>query len=72
MPFYNEIYKVSIQEGAIGFGISGSGPATFSLCKSKEIALKVASKVSKVLFDNGIDCLTYTCLINKTATVILD
>ena len=72
IPYYDEIYKISMEEGSVGFGISGSGPATFSLCNSKEIALKVASSTSKVLIKNGIECLTFTSLINKNSTIILD
>ena len=72
IPYYNEIYKISMNEGAIGFGISGSGPATFALCSSEEIALRVGSSMSKFLINNGIECLTFTSPINKNSTLILD
>ncbi len=42
LPGFEALRKKTIQAGALGSGLSGSGPAIFSLCRSEEIAAAVA------------------------------
>ena len=42
IPGFNEVKTNAIKAGALGCGISGSGPSIFALSKGKEIANKIA------------------------------
>ena len=42
IPGFNEIKAAALNAGALGGGISGSGPSVFALSKGKDKALKVA------------------------------
>lgn len=46
IPGYVQITKAAIVSGALGCGISGSGPSIFSLCKGKIQAEKVGKAMS--------------------------
>ena len=42
IPLYHEVKAKVLDQGALGVGISGSGPSIFALCKGKESAEKAA------------------------------
>lgn len=42
IPKFNEIKKIALENGALGSGISGSGPSIFALSKGIETAKRVA------------------------------
>jgi homoserine kinase len=46
IPGYSEIRQAAITSGALGCGISGSGPSIFSLCKGEKQAEKVGKAMS--------------------------
>lgn len=48
IPEFNLIQKLAIENGALGVGISGSGPSIFALSKGKDIAENVAKVMSEV------------------------
>ena len=48
IPAFDEIKSVSLKNGALGCGISGSGPSIFALSKGKETAKNVAEGMKKV------------------------
>ncbi len=45
IPFFNEVKTIALQNGALGFGISGSGPSTFSICKGEKTAREVRNQI---------------------------
>jgi homoserine kinase len=45
IPGFESIKKTALSYGALGTGISGSGPSVFSLCKSKTSALDVEKAI---------------------------
>jgi homoserine kinase len=47
LPEFEKLKKLTLEEGALGTGISGSGPSLFSLCRSEEIAASVAEVMKK-------------------------
>ncbi len=47
IPFFKETKEIAIQNGALGYGISGSGPATFAICKGRENAKIIKEKLSE-------------------------
>ena len=42
IPNFNEIKKIALEKGALGSGISGSGPSIFALSKGIETAKRIA------------------------------
>ncbi len=64
IPGFDEVKKASIKAGALGAGISGSGPSIFALSKGNETALKVAEAMKKVYEQIGIDYEIHVSKIN--------
>lgn len=65
IPGFDEVKRKCKEAGALGGGISGSGPSIFMLSKEKKTALEV-EKVMKAVYDKiGIDYNTYVTTINK-------
>lgn len=50
IPHFNQVKETAMANGALGSGISGSGPSIFALSKGIETAQKVANAM-KVIFD---------------------
>ena len=48
IPGFDLIKKTALENGALGSGISGSGPSIFALSKGKETAEKIAKAMSAV------------------------
>lgn len=51
IPGFNLIKNSALENGALGAGISGSGPSIFALSKGKETAQKIAAGMGKI-YDN--------------------
>ena len=49
---FEDIKKAALKTGALGTGISGSGPSVFSLCKSEDTALKVEKAIRESYWYN--------------------
>ena len=64
IPGFDEVKKASLKAGALGAGISGSGPSIFALSKGNETALKVADAMKKVYDQIGIDYEIHVSKIN--------
>ncbi len=65
IPAFDEVKKRCIATGALGGGISGSGPSIFMLNKSLETALQVESIMQEIYTRVGIDFKTYVTKLNK-------
>ena len=64
IPKFDELKQKSIELGALGGGISGSGPSIFMLSETKEIADKVAKNMQKIYNEIGIENYVYVSKIN--------
>ena len=65
IPGFDDVKKRSIDAGALGGGISGSGPSIFMLSEEKATALKV-EKIMKDIYDRtGLKYHTYVTTINN-------
>ena len=72
IPGFDDVKKKSIDAGALGGGISGSGPSIFMLCKEKPTALKV-EKIMKDIYDStGLKYHTYVTTINSEGIKIIN
>lgn len=59
IPGFDEVKRRSLEAGALGGGISGSGPSIFMLCKEKHTAQAVEAIMQDVYTRLGIECKTY-------------
>jgi homoserine kinase len=65
IPAFDAVKLQSIKAGALGCGISGSGPSIFALSKGKETALKVAEAMKNAYDKVGIDYDIHVSKVNK-------
>ncbi|MDF4222525.1 homoserine kinase [Maribacter sp. M208] len=54
IPGFDEVKKVSLDAGALGSGISGSGPSIFAFSKGNDTAIKVGNAMKTVYDKIGI------------------
>ena len=60
------------EAGALGGGISGSGPSIFMLCKERKTAIEVESVMKEVYEKIGIEYHTYVTTINKRGVEVIN
>ena len=72
IPRYNEVKKMAKSHGALGSGISGSGPSIFVLTKGLKKALKVKSDVLPIYKDLDIKVNCYISKVNPNGIKILE
>ncbi len=72
IPHYNDVKTASLQSGALGAGISGSGPSIFSLSKGLETANAVKEAMHNVYSKTGIDFDIHVSKINTQGVKIID
>ncbi|MET2985009.1 homoserine kinase [Aureibaculum conchae] len=71
IPHFDKVKQDGLKSGALGIGISGSGPTLFALCKGEEIANKVAKSMQKVYQNTAIDFNIYTSQVNLNGVEVL-
>lgn len=71
IPHYNEIKQQTLNAGALGTNISGSGPSIFSLCKGIENANKVRDVMRNIYSNTGIEFDVHVSKINTQGVKIL-
>ena len=62
---FEDIKKAALKTGALGTGISGSGPSVFSLCKSEATALKVEKAIRETYQNQKLPFEIYVSKINS-------
>ena len=72
IPEFNTIKKRCLDAGALGGGISGSGPSIFMLSKDEATAQQVESIMQEVYKAIGLHHYTYVTSINQTGCTILE
>ena len=65
IPGFDEIKKRSKETGALGGGISGSGPSIFMLSRDETTANNVATEMQQVYQALGLEHHTYVTTINQ-------
>lgn len=71
IPGFERVKSASKSAGAIGCGISGSGPSIFALCR-EGVKDDVSNAMKKVYKEMGIGCDMFTSPINATGPKILE
>ena len=71
IPKFDEVKDAALQTGALGSGISGSGPSVFALSKGADTASKVGEAMKKIYDSIGLDHDIHISPINETGIKIL-
>lgn len=72
IPGFHEVKETSKKVGALGGGISGSGPSIFMLSTSRNIAASVEQEMKKIFSEMQLPFHTYITQINHTGIRILN
>jgi homoserine kinase len=71
IPAFDQVKKRSLAAGALGGGISGSGPSIFMLSINEKIARSVEHEMADVYHHAGIPYSTYVTTINNEGVKIV-
>jgi homoserine kinase len=72
IPGYADVKHAALQSGALGCGISGSGPSMFALCKGEGDALRVSIDMLQVFKSINLSAESYVSTINREGARILN
>jgi len=72
IPGYNEIKEAALDLGALGAGISGSGPSIFALSKDHSTAEKIGVEMKNIYSGYSIESETYVSRINQFGPKIIE
>lgn len=72
IPGFDEVKKGCKEAGALGGGISGSGPSVFMLSRDEQTARDVETVMREVYARIGIDFNTYLTTINKKGVEVVE
>ena len=71
IPDFYKLRDFAMGEGAIGFGISGSGPSVFALTKDEYTARNITQKLQQHLKGIAINSLSFVSKVNERGPVVL-
>ncbi|CAI8371290.1 MAG: Homoserine kinase [Polaribacter sp. SA4-10] len=71
IPFFDDVKTSAVEAGALGAGISGSGPTIFALCKGDDSAKKVYKSVEATYKKTGIDFEMFISKVNSQGMKII-
>jgi homoserine kinase len=71
IPFFDEVKNSALKAGALGAGISGSGPTIFALCKGDKVAKKVYQSIQENYKNTGIGFEMFMSKVNPEGIKII-
>ena len=71
IPGFDEVKRKSKEAGALGGGISGSGPSIFMLSREEQVAKQIETVMTGVFEKVGIDFKTYVTTLNYEGVKIV-
>ena len=71
IPYFDAVKNSALQSGALGAGISGSGPTIFALCKGDEVATAVHDSIEEVYKNTGINFEVFISKVNQEGIKII-
>lgn len=71
IPGFDKVKHRSLAAGALGGGISGSGPSLFMMSESHSIAIQVEQEMSDVYNKLGIEYKTYVTEVSKKGVEVI-
>jgi len=69
---YERVKSAALEQGALGCGISGSGPSMFALCPSQDVAQQAARAMEQVFFEENLESDLYISAISQQGARILE
>jgi len=72
IPGFEEMRAIAMENGAIGFGISGSGPSVFALAKNEETARKITKAQQQHLHKININSKAYVSSVNAQGPIVIE
>lgn len=72
IPHFDALKKATMDSGALGVGISGSGPSVFALSKGRYQAEKIAQAMKDIFKDTDIACQVYISKIGDNGVRIIN
>jgi len=71
IPFFDDVKDSALKAGALGAGISGSGPTIFALCKGDAIAETVYNRIEESYKNTGINFEMFISKVNPKGIKII-
>lgn len=71
IPGFEELKSIARKSGALGAGISGSGPTVFALCNDLNIAQRAGERMSQHFASLGLQSDLFISEVNQTGATIL-
>lgn len=71
IPGFDDARHAALKAGALGCGISGSGPSIFALSKGKETAQRVASAIRQQFLQVGLDSESFVSGMNVDGAKVI-
>ena len=72
IPAYDDVREAARNAGALGCGISGSGPSMFALCDSDEAAARAAVAMRRAFKDRAaLGSEAWVCPVNRTGAHVV-
>lgn len=65
IPAFDQMKEIALEEGALTFGISGSGPSVVAFTTSEIIAQNIVNKIQNHLATHEVNSFTYVSKINQ-------
>jgi len=65
IPGFAEMRESALRAGALGFGISGSGPSVFALCRGAQVARETEEALKQSYESMGIPFKTFSSPVNQ-------
>jgi homoserine kinase len=72
IPKFEETRQAALNAGALGSGISGSGPSIFALSKGIQVAKKVGLEMEAIYKDLDLDYQLHLSKINTEGIKVLN
>jgi homoserine kinase len=72
IPGFDSVKANALEAGALGCGISGSGPSVFALSKTQEVAEEVGRKMQNAFGALNIDSEVYVSSVNRQGPRVVD
>ncbi len=72
IPGYELVKSAALEKGALGCGISGSGPSMFALCSDTDVAHRVGEAMAKTFRSENLESDMYVSAISQSGARLLD
>jgi homoserine kinase len=72
IPDFYRLREIAMENGALSFGISGSGPSVFTFTKNEDDARRINEKLQKHFLWLDTESIAYQSPINGQGPIILD